>query len=328
MNPVSVMSCLENERFGNYWCPTHSLEIVINKLYEDEEMPDHFIGFKEPVTSLYERNPTHNEIPTSVYMLLFGYLAIKEYNRNTDEVILDYPNDEIKEVLMNNFKIRLMLDYPTRLGKDQSNILMYLKLKQISPLVRLLNKLGFRNQAPAPYQLKLEHEFNTTTILYLIFRTIGLNSKIGAEMTNLPGNDRPGDIDLLIMTEEMSVVIEAKYEKKYELEGMKQLLGVIIKNENAFLDFIAKNRCNRKLPKTDEIYLLSLNFKKDKTGSTHSVDTSFIEIPYQPWEPPLHGGKETAMKLWFNHMEIRGNIKSNQHELENAFKSKLLDKAV
>ena len=124
---------------------------MLDKLYADELTPDHFVDFRERVTSLSECDPTHNEIPTAVYMLLFGYLTIKEYNGKTGRIILDYPNDEIKEVLTNNFELRLMLDYPTRLGKEQSNILRYLKLKQISALVRSLNKLGFRTQAPAKY---------------------------------------------------------------------------------------------------------------------------------------------------------------------------------
>jgi len=100
-----------------------------------------------------------------------------------------------------------------------------------------------------------------------------------------------------------------------------------MKNENAILDHIAESRCKHKLPQTDEIYILSLHFKKDLTGSTHAIDT-FMGIPFQPWEPPMHGGKEKVMKLWFNHMEIKGNVKANRDELKNAFQSVLLDKAV
>ena len=75
------MACLENQRFGCYWGATHSLDIVLDKMYADEVTPDHFAGIKASVASLYERNPTHNEIPTSVYLLLYGYLTIKEYDR-------------------------------------------------------------------------------------------------------------------------------------------------------------------------------------------------------------------------------------------------------
>ena len=131
MNPVSVMACLSNGRFGNYWCPTHSLEIVTGKLLADGKTPDYFEDFDVHETSLYERNPIHNNIPTSVYMLLFGYLTIKEYNKQSKTVILGYPNEEIKEVLTNNFNLYLMTEHPAELGKNADDVRNCLKRKNM-----------------------------------------------------------------------------------------------------------------------------------------------------------------------------------------------------
>ena len=142
-------------------------------------------------------------------------------------------------------------------------------------------------------------------------------------MLNFPGKDPLGDLDLVIMTESTTYVIEAKYEQDDELKGMKQLLGYITKNEEAVLKYIAETRRQRKLQKTDQIYLLGFNFKKDPSGSTQSVKT-FIALP---WEPS-NCGEEDGMKLWFNRMKGNGDMESIHGELKEKYERVLLDRAV
>jgi len=173
---------------------------------------------------------------------------------------------------------------------------------------------------------QITHEFNATAIVDLILRTINIKTRMGEKFKSI-SRKILGDIDLHVMMEKIHYLIEAKYEMEDVFKGLEQLIDYLLNNEEAVLKFINEHRKKFKLEQTAEIYLLAVNFKKQKKGTARFID-SFIGIPYQHWDPttPRNEAEDATMKkFWFKHMQCRG---ISYDELKLRFKDKLQGKAV
>ncbi len=93
-NPFSILSCMANNKFGDYWfstgTPTYLMRLMsdshvnINELagkeYEASEFVDYKATEQKPLPMLYQS----------------GYLTIKSYDREYGVYRLDFPNEEVR----------------------------------------------------------------------------------------------------------------------------------------------------------------------------------------------------------------------------------------
>ena len=104
-NPYSLLNALVNQRMQDYWfrtgTPTYLIRLLnhfhenLNEMTGKYYMPEQFIDYRadveKPLPMIFQN----------------GYLTIKEYDRDMDTFLLDFPNDEVKRgfvtLLTNNY---------------------------------------------------------------------------------------------------------------------------------------------------------------------------------------------------------------------------------
>ena len=93
-NPFSVLNALDEQNMRDYWfktgTPTYLIRLLnhfkenlnelTGKYYSPEEFDDYKADVERPLPMIYQS----------------GYLTIKDYDRDMDTFLLDFPNDEVK----------------------------------------------------------------------------------------------------------------------------------------------------------------------------------------------------------------------------------------
>ena len=94
-NPFSMLNALKNQRLQSYWSKTgtptylirllnhfrENLNELTGKYYVPKEFDDYKADVERPLPMIYQS----------------GYLTIKDYDREMNTFLLDFPNDEVKE---------------------------------------------------------------------------------------------------------------------------------------------------------------------------------------------------------------------------------------
>ena len=94
-NPFSILNCFKQTSIEDYWfksgTPTYlvrllshtqeQLDEIVGKYYFPEEFIDYKATVEQPLPMIYQS----------------GYLTIKDYNRNLNTFLLDFPNNEVKK---------------------------------------------------------------------------------------------------------------------------------------------------------------------------------------------------------------------------------------
>ena len=185
-NPVSVMKCLDTQKFRNYWFETGTPTFLVDLL---RETPIDLGNLYVPDTAFSTYDPVQLEpLPLLVQT---GYLTIKSaddtFGSPTYE--LDYPNREIEDSL----SYWLVRGFSRVAADDMGNALRRLndalQENRVGDMLETL-KVFF---AKVPNTITIENEKYYQTIFYTVFTVIG--SMIDAEVsTNI------GRIDAVIKT--------------------------------------------------------------------------------------------------------------------------------
>jgi hypothetical protein len=225
-NPVSIMYCLQNKEFQNFWFSTATPSFLVNLIKEkDYFIPD--IEKAELGSNQLEAFDIEN---LEIEPLLFqtGYLTIKDYDYEEDIYYLKYPNIEVEksffEILFENVSEKSgTIMFAKKLGKafkneDYENVKFYIN--------------AIFNEIPYPhYKNKDENYFHT--IIYLSLSLIGFNSE--SELLNSRGR-----LDLALIFPDKAFIIEfkcdssaqsaidqikeKKYADKWKNKGIKTIL--------------------------------------------------------------------------------------------------------
>jgi hypothetical protein len=94
-NPVSVMNALTEKVFRNYWFETGTPTFLVRLLKERfHEVPllEHFEVELDTFKAF-----DFEHLPVEVILYQAGYLTIKEFDEFTEELILSYPNEEVRK---------------------------------------------------------------------------------------------------------------------------------------------------------------------------------------------------------------------------------------
>jgi hypothetical protein len=167
-NPFSLLNTFAKLDFGDYWFETGTPTFLVKMLKDidlDIKMLENDLPF--PTRSIADYRPgTENPVP-----LLYqsGYLTIKNYDRQLDEYILGYPNEEVKYGFMNNL-------LPVYVPKK--DILGEFSVGNFIRDLRAGNVDGFMTRLQAffsgiPYELNNKEEKHYQTVFYLLFKLMG-----------------------------------------------------------------------------------------------------------------------------------------------------------
>ena len=208
-NPVSVMKCLQEQEFQNFWFetgnPTFLLDALKRRPVDMDELTVPEIAF-----STYEPDNLH-PLPL---LLQTGYLTIKDARRigRRREYTLDYPNYEIEE----SFSAWIAQGF-SNLSQQELNSALHkmvgaLRQSRVDDMLEHL-KVFFSG---VPNTITLDHEKYYQTIFFTVFKLIG--TIIEAETsTNI------GRIDAIIKTESDIFIFEFKLHDTAQ-DALEQIL--------------------------------------------------------------------------------------------------------
>ncbi|WP_257669737.1 ATP-binding protein [Parapedobacter tibetensis] len=208
-NPFSLLSFMKEGEFRNYWFATGSPTFLVNGIrargeydFERVSSTEHILGNFDPLHML--------SIP-----LLFqtGYLTIKEYNPNSRLYELGYPNQEVKDSLLDNLLSAYRGVYPDTSANETGGILLAIQNHDIPGLIDALNAVI----ASIPYDhWRADTESIFHIIMLLTFQKVGVD--VGTEV-----HSSKGRCDLLVQTDRYIYVIELKLDGTAE-EALQQVL--------------------------------------------------------------------------------------------------------
>lgn len=211
--PLSVMYCLQDKFFDNYWfstgTPSYLVKLLRNTDYDLSELETFKpLQTSEAVFASYDTNA----IALEALLYQAGYLTIKSYDSETRIIDLDYPNQEVR-TSMHYLLIGMKVNLPdVNVGPAINNIrigFISCDMKKVQyGLQTLLAKVPSIHHKPS--------ESFYHTLFHMITTVIGLQ-------TNSEDPTHTGRPDLIIHTKDYIYVLEFKLNKPPH-EGMKQIL--------------------------------------------------------------------------------------------------------
>lgn len=197
-NPFSVLNALKSKKFDNFWfqtgTPTFLVELLQETNYDLRTLID---GIEATPSSFTEyRAEAKNPIPL-IYQS--GYLTIKDYDKEFEFYLLEFPNDEVKYGFIN-----FLVPFYSTITDDELNFYIGKFVQELrdgdvdSFLTRL--QAFF---ADFPYELNDKTERHYQVIFYLVFKLMG-------QFTQAEVRSARGRADAVIKTPKYIFVFEFK----------------------------------------------------------------------------------------------------------------------
>ena len=202
LNPFSLLSAMNNRKFGNYWFSTGTPTFLVNML-------KHFhaditkIDGSEVWASDFDQ-PTENMQSILPLFYQSGYITIKDYDPIMQFYTLGYPNEEVKVGLM-----RILIPYYVHTNNVEASHAvgrMYQALRKddmdgcLKAMQEFVSTIPYQENTlkDAPTT-----EGNFTAMLYVMFSL--LNVYVESQVRNAKGR-----LDILIKTDTTIYVMELK----------------------------------------------------------------------------------------------------------------------
>lgn len=208
-NPFSILKLFQMQRFGNYWFETGSPRFLIKILFDNFKY-----NFNETsaTLNLLTTGFDINYIDSTALMFQSGYLTIKNYDNDSRQYQLNFPNQEVKEslqeYLLQSFSHRDLSIIQSIAHKIYKSLID----NDIDKFILLTNSLF--SQIPEPIFIA-QYEAYYQSILYLVFSLMGIESQAES-----PTNR--GRIDTVVPTPDRIFIIEYKIGKGADI-ALKQI---------------------------------------------------------------------------------------------------------
>lgn len=234
-NPFSLLNCLKDKEYNNYWyltgTPTHVTEMISQYILKPEELE----GF---IAGEMDFNVAFENAETPIPMLYqSGYLTIKKFDGY--DYILGFPNEEVRVSF-----IRGLAPYYTKKTATENNSVIQKTLRairnhDIDTALNLLRSFF----SSIPYNAEKQDENHYKTIFYLIF-TLATDYCVRTEQCSAAGR-----CDALIETEDTIYLFEFKLDGTAE-EALQQ-----IDDKGYAIQYEASDK---------KIVKIGVNFEKDR----------------------------------------------------------------
>lgn len=197
-NPFSVLYCLYNKKFENYWFASGTPSFLIEMLRQQ--------GIKMATLDTIEIAEsslgTFDITSLDLFPILFqtGYLTIKEYHAQDNRYILEYPNTEVKDSFIRY--LAATFSYYTNSGIDiaLSQFRTALHTNNIDFFCSTLQSL----LANIPYQLHIGNEAYYHSLLQFLITLLGLEGH--SEISTSKGR-----IDMMVEVPKHVIIFELKF---------------------------------------------------------------------------------------------------------------------
>jgi hypothetical protein len=235
-NPFGTLSFLSSEQFKNYWFSTGSPNFLIHQMRNHSRFD---VENSYSNNALLERYDIEN---LELIPLLFqtGYLTVKSIDVMTGDMVLDYPNKEVRESMYQFLIDDLAKNaYRTNTGLTMKDLNAAFIAKDLQQVKKIINSI-LADLPSETYQKQSEGMYHG--LLHVIFSYLGM-------FVNSEVHSSQGRADAVVQTLTDIYVFEFKFNKTAE-EAMTQ-----IKNTKYGDKYRALNK---------SITGIGLNFNQDK----------------------------------------------------------------
>ena len=213
-NPFSLLNAFARRDIASYWfrsgTPTYlvrllghtreGLDKLTGRYYRPEEFVDYKADVERPLPMIYQS----------------GYLTIKGYDREENEFLLDFPNDEVEE----GFLSVVAADY-FKTSEDAVSCARRLSRALRSGDTEEFRKLLTSFLASIPYEMRRkederERERYFQYTFYLLLRLVGIYQ------VHLERRQSGGRVDCVVETERYVYIFEFKLDKSAD-EALRQI---------------------------------------------------------------------------------------------------------
>lgn len=209
-NPFSVLNVFDGYKFSNYWfqtgTPTFLVEMLQESNYDLRLLMD---GIEAPASSFTEyRVDSNNPIPL-IYQS--GYLTIKEYDKEFQNYLLAFPNEEVRYGFIN-----FLFPFYTSVTNNDQNFYIGKFVQELrgGDVDAFLTRLQ-AFFADFPYELNTQTERHYQVVFYLVFKLMG-------QYTQAEVRSARGRADAVVKTPKYIYVFEFKLNGTAE-EALKQI---------------------------------------------------------------------------------------------------------
>lgn len=209
-NPFSVLNALKSKTFNSFWfhtgTPTFLVELLKESQYDLRTLID---GVEMPASSFTEyRADADNPIPL-IYQS--GYLTIKGYDKEFENYLLEFPNDEVRYGFIN-----FLTPYYTSISNNDQGFYIGKFVQEL----RVGNYESFLCRLQAffadfPYELNTQTERHYQVVFYLVFKLMG-------QFTEAEVRSARGRADAVVKTPKYIYVFEFKLDGTAE-EALQQI---------------------------------------------------------------------------------------------------------
>jgi hypothetical protein len=209
-NPYGLLShFFNNGKFDSYWYSTATPAFLI-KLIKEQKID--VLDLEKKVITLRDfQKFTIDKMNALPVLYQAGYLTISGYNKETEAFVLDYPNEEVRASFADSL-LEQYLEIENDEAYTQARKLdMSLTQGNIEDALHALRSVF----ASIPYDIQIKAEKYYQTIVYLLFRMVGLNC-----LSELRTAD--GRIDILVETKKYVYCFEFKLNGTAE-EALRQI---------------------------------------------------------------------------------------------------------
>jgi hypothetical protein len=237
-NPFGTLNFLSKKMFFNHWFSTGSPDFLIKKM----RSLTYYNVENSVVNNMMLDNYDVDNLELIPLLFQTGYLTIKKLDRMTGDMVLDYPNKEVRES-MYTFLINDVSQNPQRVhtGMTIMDLKKAFVARDLEKVKTILNSL-LADLPVEAYQKQTEGLFHG--LIHLVFKYLGLfvNSEVHSSI---------GHADSIVQTLTDVYIFEFKFNKTAQ-EGIDQ---------------IKKQKYSAPYRASDKVITgIGVNFSTDKKG--------------------------------------------------------------
>ena len=209
-NPFSLLWAFRSNKMGEYWFATGTPKYLVDLLQYNNYALSNLEGTIATIPQLSAFNPDTGDNPIPV-MYQSGYLTIKDYNEEDDELMLGFPNNEVRHGFA-----EYILPFYVNNSSAVSNFdyLVFKKEIKDGKAEEFMSRLKALT-ADISYEILANCENDFQNLLYVVFSLASIKPVVERRSSS-------GRIDMLVETDKFVYIMEFKVDASAQ-EAMNQI---------------------------------------------------------------------------------------------------------
>ena len=211
-NPFSLLSAFADKDFASYWFSTGTPTFLIKQLKEEKFDLSSFSDGSIYISDNALKDYTGDSLDEIPLLYQAGYLTIADFDRETREYTLSFPNEEVKYGFLEGFMPEYVEKVGPGSGLDIFTLRRYVEAGNLEKIRDVLTGL-FANISYTLETDPFEHYFQM--VIYLVFTLLG-------KFTICELHTYTGRVDCILQAKKYIYLFEFKRDASVD-EAIKQI---------------------------------------------------------------------------------------------------------